>query len=207
MLLTILSSVLLPAPFGPMMPSASPRNLERDVAQRPQLVDRVGCPPPEPPREADDPLSEVGAVAVVLAEAVALADTLQIDHHVAHQMMSAMRRSWRRKWIRPSSSPATRTATIAQRPDGRDAPSRERGAQEAKGTGEGVGVGERLPGLGHQARRVGDWATKSTSCNPNPTTAPTSRYRTIVAPKNSTGPATATRGAAARAGGRRDGPG
>ena len=54
MRLRILSSVLLPAPLRPMMPTTSPGcDLERDVLERPEVLSAAsGDPPPEKSRLA-----------------------------------------------------------------------------------------------------------------------------------------------------------
>src|SRR4029079_8831696 len=52
---------------------------ERHVAQRPDLTDLAPRRAAEPSGEAAEGVAQVGAVSVVLAEAVALADGLELD--------------------------------------------------------------------------------------------------------------------------------
>ena len=81
--LMTLSRVLLPAPFEPMIPSAVPSSTaERHVAQRPDLADLAARRAAEPAGEATEGVAQVGALAVVLAQPVALADGLELDDGV-----------------------------------------------------------------------------------------------------------------------------
>ena len=78
--LMTLSSVLLPAPLEPMIPSAVPSSTLNDTSRSDQIsrTSRSGRAA-EPAGEAAEGVAQVGALAVVLAEAVALADGLELD--------------------------------------------------------------------------------------------------------------------------------
>ena len=93
----ILSSVLLPAPLWPMMPSVSPAlDLEVDVPERPELL-RLRAPS-DRLDPLGDPLGEQQVAGLVAADLVALAEVLDLDgDRRLAQMTSAKNRSARRK--------------------------------------------------------------------------------------------------------------
>ena len=111
----ILSSVLLPAPLRPTMPTASPRaTSKRHVAQRPELVRR--------PRAAQR--AQQARERSLLAQAVALAEALDADRDV----LDPSRHTWSAK---TALEPAKDDQAAREQEQGRERGAREQAASAA----------------------------------------------------------------------------
>ena len=109
------SRVLFPAPFEPTMPSTSPSCTSSDTCRNDHSSLRMGGATAYPGGESRRGLTEVGALAVVLAEPIPLAQALDLDDGCAHQITSANSRSWARNDTRARRN--TTTATPMERPN------------------------------------------------------------------------------------------